>query len=87
MKLVFAFIKDKPLLLNKIKNSLNNQGAFLLLAPVLLKDESYTDRLKGISQDKEELETMLSKAFPHVELITEQYFETNGLEAVYLAHK
>lgn len=86
MKLVFAFIRDKRTLLNRIKAAMSEQGVFVLMAPILLQGEIYSDRITSISQPQEELETLLKSVFEHVELFSEQYFEANGLEAIYLIY-
>jgi 2-polyprenyl-3-methyl-5-hydroxy-6-metoxy-1,4-benzoquinol methylase len=87
MKLVLAFIKDKKGLLERICASLNDDGVFLLISPVLVEGETYNDHLKAISMEQTELEKLLSSIFSHVELFSEQYFGPNGIAAHYLIYK
>jgi 2-polyprenyl-3-methyl-5-hydroxy-6-metoxy-1,4-benzoquinol methylase len=87
MKLVLALIKDKEGLLERIRASLNDDGVFLLISPVLVEGETFNDHLKAISIEQTELEKLLSSIFGHVELFSEQYFGPNGIAAHYLIYK
>lgn len=86
MKLVFAFLKDRPGMLERIKEMLEPNGVFLLIAPILVADEEYNEHIRGISDNQAVLEQMLATHFRTVQLYSEQYFAPNGIAAHYLLY-
>ncbi len=87
MKLVFAFMKDKPGMLKRIRKMLKpKRGAFILIAPILVAGETYNEHIATISDHQVELERMLNETFGTVRLYSEQYFGPNGIAAHYLIY-
>lgn len=51
IKLVFAFLKSKRKVINKIKESLNTDGILIIINPVVTNPDEASDRTKAISVD------------------------------------
>lgn len=83
-KLVFAFIKDKPLFLQNIKSILNENGNFVLITPVLYPNIEYSEHLNKISVNKEETLNLLKQNFSKVEIFKEIPIKENGTEAIFI---
>lgn len=77
-KLVYAFIQDKKIFLDKIKQFLSKEGVFVLITPVLDGEFEYDERMKRISVDRKETEELLKKQFKEVFLFSE--FSNEGNE-------
>ncbi len=83
-KLVYAFISDKEMFFENIKNLLSENGSFILITPVLYKGIEYDKRLKGISVDYEETLFLLKKHFKSTKVFTENFFEEKGVGVVFI---
>lgn len=85
MKLVLAFLKDKPAMLRRMNRMLSNPcGICILVAPILLHGETYNEHIRSISDNKFELERWLADTFATNQPYSEQYFGPNGIAAHYL---
>lgn len=86
-KLSLAFVKDKNNFIKKCHQLLDANGAFLLITPVKYKDKKYTKRIKNISVDLEELESILNSLFKKIILVEEKPFEINAQLNTYICIK
>lgn len=84
-KLVLAFIQDKEAAISWVKSHLTENGAFVLITPVLHPSEVYTPRLRNISVGYDETCKLLDKYFDNVHEADEEHFEANGDQRVFVA--
>lgn len=73
VKLVFAFIKNKEVFLDWVKNHLSNDGVLILITPIKSKDKPWAR--PGIEIEESELELVLRNHFNQVELLDEEKSE------------
>lgn len=87
-KLVYAFINDKQNLIQFVKNTLNKEGMFVLITPVLYEDREYqSQRIKNISVEFENTQALLRKNFDEVKVFHQEFFEEEGSEVTFLCSK
>lgn len=87
-KLVLAFIQNKASFIEKISQILNQEGAFVLITPVLHKNISYIpDDKPGIAVDFEETHNSLLEHFSRVEIFHHNYFGERGDEVTFICSK
>jgi 2-polyprenyl-3-methyl-5-hydroxy-6-metoxy-1,4-benzoquinol methylase len=79
LRLVYAFIKNKKMLLSKVKKSLSLKGWILLETPVTFRNRKYSKDYKNIAVDYISLIKLLRKNFKNVILFDKQYTRENGL--------
>jgi protein-L-isoaspartate(D-aspartate) O-methyltransferase len=74
-KLVLAFIQDKDAVIVWVKSHLTENGAFVLITPVLHKGREYSPRLNNISVDYGQLTELLKKYFTEPTIVDKESFE------------
>ncbi len=84
-KLAYAFIEDKKSFLEKVKSLIDNDGWVVISTPVLISGVEYSERMQGISVPYEETKDLLNSVFGQVNTFHENYFESKGIEATFLA--
>jgi 2-polyprenyl-3-methyl-5-hydroxy-6-metoxy-1,4-benzoquinol methylase len=84
LRLVYAFIKNKKMLLSKVKKSLSLKGWILLETPVTFRNRKYNKDYKNIAVDYINLIKFLKKNFKNVILFDKQYTRENGLVLSFL---
>jgi 2-polyprenyl-3-methyl-5-hydroxy-6-metoxy-1,4-benzoquinol methylase len=78
---VVAF-NNLDVFIKKVTSILSDSGIFILITPVTYKKygDEYSDRLKSISVDFDELNTILGKYFTNIHVVDKRYFENYGCE-------
>ncbi len=84
MKLVLAFVEDKERLLGVVKKLMNPGGVFVLITPVIADPRVTDKRLRAISLDQKEIDTLLPAFFSSAETYHTDYFEEWGVRATYI---
>jgi SAM-dependent methyltransferase len=76
---VLAFANDKQAFLDKAKSLLSKNGKIVIITSILRSEyeDNYSPRLKSISVDIKQLESLLSKGW---EQVSSRYFEDYGEE-------
>lgn len=85
MKLVLPFIGDLGAALQRARNLLASRGVLVIITPVRRARASYSEHMRSISVDKEELESHLRATFSSFEEFRTRNIEDSGVEGTYLA--
>ena len=84
----YSFINNKDEFLKNAKKLLDNNGVFVLITPILIDEEEYSERLKNISVEKSDVEELLKKEFGSFIIFNKRDFlKEGGSEITYICKK
>ena len=84
-KLVIAFVKDKKLMLSRVRELLSNHGKLLIISPLLYEGTTYTKpHTTGIAVRESELSNILKTTFHEFNLIHRDFADDNGVTGYYI---